>query len=220
VPGAEIAVRYLPGTRDAEVGGDFWDVAVMPAGEVALAVGDVAGHDITAAATMAQLRSAYRALRVHTSGPGHLIELVQGVWGSLDLHRMATSVFARLKPASGALCIASAGHPPPVVIEDGTARLADVTPTTPFGAPPRPAITWRHTLRPGGTVVLYTDGLVEDRDRPVGDGIGGLVAAARSGAHLAPERLADHLLTSLASEDRADDIALLILRRVAGRWPI
>lgn len=134
---------------------------------------------------------------------------------SLDLHRMATSVFARLQPGSGLLRVASAGHPPPVIIEDGAAWLADVVPTTPFGAPPRPVVTWQHSLKPGGLVVLYTDGLVEERDRPVGDGLRRLVATAGIGAGFGPERLADHLLSALPRDDRADDIALLILRRAA-----
>ncbi|HLH46966.1 MAG TPA: PAS domain S-box protein, partial [Acidimicrobiales bacterium] len=93
VPGVEVAVRYLPATSGVEVGGDFWDVSVLPHGDIALAVGDVAGHDMTAAATMAQLRSAARALRAPRPGdPAQLVTLLQAAWDQLDLERMATAV--------------------------------------------------------------------------------------------------------------------------------
>lgn len=211
--GVEVAVRYLPGTRDAEVGGDFWDLATMPSGEVAVAVGDVAGHDIRAAATMAQLRSACRALRAQTSSPAELISLLQRTWDQLDLDRIATAVFARLHPGTGRLTVASAGHPPPVVVEGSTASLADLRPAPPLGAPPADPVTWTATLSPGDAVVLYTDGLVEDRQRPIADGLQLLVEAAAAAPSTHAEALADHVLAALSGEDRGDDVALMVLRR-------
>lgn len=211
--GVELAVRYLPGTRDTEVGGDFWDVALLRSGEVAIAVGDVAGHDMTAAATMAQLRSACRALRAHTSGPAELISLVQDTWDQLDLERIATAVFARLQPETGLLRVASAGHPAPVVIEPGRVDFAPVVPSPPFGAPPAPPASWEVTVPPGTTLVFFTDGLVEDRGRSLDDGLDRLLVAARGAPSLEADVLADHLLAAMSGAARDDDVALLVMRR-------
>lgn len=212
--GVEVAVRYLPGTVDAEVGGDFWDLATMPTGEVAVAVGDVAGHDMRAAAIMAQVRSVCRALRPQTSSPAELVTLLQRTWDHLAVDRIATAVFARLHPATGRLTIASAGHPPPVVVDRSGARLPDLQVAPPLGAPPMPPATWTTTLPPGGAVVLYTDGLVEDRRRTIAEGLRLLVDAAASAPPSGAEAMADHLLTALSGEDRGDDVALMVLRRL------
>lgn len=211
VPGIELAVRYLPGTRDNEVGGDFWDVALMPSGELAIGVGDVAGHDITAAATMAQLRSACRALRAHASDPVSLIRVLHETWDHLDLERMATAVFARIDPRSRQLRVASAGHPAPVVISGGTARLLPLQPAPPFGAVPAPSTEWRETLSPGTALVFFTDGLIEDRGRNINDGLARLLDAASHAPSLAAEALADHILGAVSGDDRDDDVALLVM---------
>lgn len=213
VPGLEIAVRYLPSTGDAEVGGDFWDVDPQPGGDVALVIGDVAGHDMIAAAQMAQLRSVLRALRPQCSGPADLIERVQLTWDQLGLGRIATAVFARLEPGSGRLRIASAGHPPPVVVADGETFLPDVLPVPPFGGPSRPPHTWESTLPPGGALVFFTDGLVESRRRSIDEGLELLLAAVREAPSTDPDVLADHLLAALTTESRGDDIAVMTARR-------
>src|SRR5262249_38675451 len=154
VEGLEIAVRYLPGTGDVEVGGDFWDVSVLPDGSVALAVGDVEGHDMTAAASMAQLRSAIRALRTQASGPRELLELTGRAWEQLGLERMATACLAQLDPATGLLRVASAGHPPPLVVEPGSARYLPVLPAPALGAPPT-AVPGSEMIWPAGVAVVF-----------------------------------------------------------------
>lgn len=213
VPGVELAVRYLPGTADAEVGGDFWDVAVMPDGEVAVALGDVAGHDIQAAATMAQLRSACRALRAQTHGPDELVNIVHESWDQLGLDRIATAVFARLVPETGRLRIASAGHLPPLVVEPDRAWFPAVDPAPPLGAPsPALATAWVGELPRGATVLFYTDGLVEDRHRDLDEGTDRLVRAARTAPSLDAEPLLDHVLATVPGDDRADDVAVLAVR--------
>ena len=121
IPGLSTAVRYLAATQGVEVGGDFYDVVRLPDDQVALAVGDVVGHDITAAATMGQLNSVYRALLVDGPSPSAMIDRLQASWSLLGLQRMATALFAALDPATGQLAIASAGHLPPLVITDGRA---------------------------------------------------------------------------------------------------
>lgn len=213
VPDLDIAFRYVPGTRDAEVGGDFYDLLRLPSGEVALAVGDVGGHDLVAAATMGQLRSASRALIGRASGPADLIARIQESWDLLGVDRIATALFAFLDPRTGALRVASAGHPPPLVVHSGWAELLPLDPAAPFGAPPLPAVEWSGTLSPGAVLVSYTDGLVEDRTQDIELGTRRLVTAAVSAGTSDPELVCDAILAALAGEDRSDDVALLAVAR-------
>jgi serine phosphatase RsbU (regulator of sigma subunit)/PAS domain-containing protein/anti-sigma regulatory factor (Ser/Thr protein kinase) len=211
VSGLDVAVRYLAGTRDAEVGGDFWDYAELDNGDAAFLVGDVQGHDMVAAAQMAQLRSVCRALQ--TDGPAELLDAVQGSWSSLGLDRMATAIFARLDPATGRLRLASAGHPPPLIVEEGRTWVAPVEPVPPLGAPSVPAREWEGLLAPSASLVFYTDGLIESIDRDVDEGIANLVTTCLRAPSAEPEALADHILSGLANLDRSDDVAVLVVRR-------
>ncbi|MGY1653360.1 SpoIIE family protein phosphatase [Geodermatophilus sp. SYSU D01119] len=217
LPGLAVAARYLPGSRGADVGGDFHDVVPLPEGDVALAVGDVVGHDVTAAATMGQLRSVHRALLAERPGPAELVDRLHGSWPLLGLPRMATALFARLDPATGALRIASAGHLPPLLVAGGRAELLDVVPGRLLGAPPGPAPEWAGELPRGATLVLYTDGLVESRTADLDEGLARLrtvaADAARDGGATDPGVLADRLLAALTGPRRADDVALLALTR-------
>ncbi len=212
--GLEIAVRYLAATRGVEVGGDFYDVIRMPGGEIGLAVGDVVGHDITAAATMGQLRSVYRALLADGPAPGAVVERLQTGWPLLGLQRMATALFATLDPASGRLRIASAGHPPPVLLVGGRASFLPVPPSRMLGAPPSVADEWIGVLPEGASLILFTDGLVESRSADIDEGFALLLEAASSAGTSDPGALCDHLLAELTGAHRADDIALLVLTRV------
>jgi serine/threonine-protein kinase RsbW len=216
VPGLSVATRYLAASQGVDIGGDFYDVAAMPGGTVALAVGDVVGHDITAAATMGQLRAVYRALLVERPEPSAVIDRLQASWPFLGLRRMATALFATLDPVSGQLRIASAGHPPPVLVMDGRASLLPVVPARMLGAPPAPtpAAEWAGVLPPGATVVLYTDGLVESRTADIDVGLTSLLAEI-SRPFGSPDELCDRLLSSLASGHRGDDVALLALTRAS-----
>ena len=213
--GLSTAVRYLTATHGVEVGGDFYDVVALPDGQVALAVGDVVGHDITAAATMGQLTSVYRALLADRPTPGALIDRLQVGWPLLGLQRMATAMFATLHPASGQLRIASAGHLPPLLIVDGHAEVLPVRPSRMLGAPPAPAPTveWAGVLPVGATLVLFTDGLVESRTADLDAGMERLIAVAGRAATSEPDALCDLLLAELTGAHRDDDIALLVLTR-------
>ena len=216
IPGLSTAVRYLAATQGVEVGGDFYDVVRLPDDQVALAVGDVVGHDITAAATMGQLNSVYRALLVDGPSPSAMIDRLQASWSLLGLQRMATALFAALDPATGQLAIASAGHLPPLVITDGHAEFLPVQPSRMLGAPPAPApaLEWAGVLPVGATMVLFTDGLVESRSADLDEGLEHLLAAARRWATCDPDELCDRLLADLTGAHRADDIALLALTRL------
>ena len=214
VRGLSVAVRYLAASRGVDIGGDFYDVAVMPGNTVAVAVGDVVGHDITAAATMGQLRSVYRALLVERPEPSAVIGRLQASWPFLGLQRMATALFATLDPATGRLRIASAGHPPPVLVVDGSASLLPVEPSRMLGAPPGPsAVEWAGVLPRGGTVLLYTDGLVERRTADLDEGMASLLSVV-SEPFASPDELCDRVLDALAAGYRDDDIALLALTRL------
>ncbi|TFV63791.1 GAF domain-containing protein [Geodermatophilus sp. DF01-2] len=215
VAGLAAAVRYLPASRGADVGGDFYDVVPLPGDQVALAVGDVVGHDVTAAAVMGQLRSVYRALLADRPPPSAVIDRLQAGWSLLSLQRMATALFATLDPGSGRLRVASAGHLAPLLVTRGGAELLDVRPSRMLGAPPAPgpAVEWAGVLSRGATLVLYTDGLVESRDADLDRGLTALLdVAARSGT-ADPDELCDRLLAELAGGVRADDVALLAITR-------
>jgi serine/threonine-protein kinase RsbW len=216
VAGLSMAVRYLAATHGVEVGGDFYDVVVLPNQHVALAVGDVVGHDLTAAATMGQLTSVYRALLVERPSPSALIDRLQASWSLLGLQRMATALLAELDPATGQLRVASAGHLPPLLLTNGVAQLLPVRPSRLLGAPPAPApaLEWAGVLPVGSTLVLFTDGLVESRSADIDEGLAALLAAAASSGTSDPDLLCDRLLEELTGAHRADDIALLALTRL------
>ena len=215
LPGLSTAVRYLAATQGVDVGGDFYDVVQLPEQQVALAVGDVVGHDITAAATMGQLNSVYRALLVDRPAPSAMIDRLQASWPLLGMQRMATALFATLDPATGQLRIASAGHLPPLLISAGHAEFLPVAPSRMLGAPPAPApaLEWAGVLPVGATLVLFTDGLVESRSADLDEGLAHLLAAAADAGTSDPDELCDRLLADLTGAHRADDIALLALTR-------
>ncbi|MCU1605377.1 MAG: putative sensor protein [Modestobacter sp.] len=213
VPGVAVAVRYLAATRGVEVGGDFYDVVPLPGGQVAIAVGDVVGHDITAAATMGQLRSVYRAFLGGSPTPSAVIDRLQASWPLLGLQRMATALFATLDLPSGRLRMASAGHPPPLLVAGGRAEYLPVQPSRMLGAPPARAAEWTGVLPPGATLVLFTDGLVESRSTDIDAGLARLATSAVRTTTVDPDELVDRLLADLAGSYRADDIALLALTR-------
>ncbi|NEK57083.1 SpoIIE family protein phosphatase [Geodermatophilus sabuli] len=216
VPGLAVAVRYLAASQGADVGGDFYDVVPLAEDQVALAVGDVVGHDITAAAVMGQLRSVYRALLADRPTPSAVIGRLQAGWPLLGMQRMATALFATLDPRTGQLRVASAGHPPPVLVAGGQARLLDVRPSRMLGAPAStvPAAEWAEVLAPGATLLLYTDGLVESRTADLDAGLARLLAAAARAGTSDPDALCDRVLDELARGDRADDVALLAITRL------
>ena len=217
VAGLQMAVRYLAATQGVEVGGDFYDVVRLPDEQVALAVGDVVGHDITAAATMGQLNSVYRALLVDRPAPSAMIDRLQASWSLLGMQRMATALFGTLDPATGQLRIASAGHLSPLLLTAGHAEFLPVEPSRMLGATPAPApaLEWAGVLAPGATLVLFTDGLVESRSADIDIGLGHLLAAAEAAGTSDPDELCDRLLADLTGVHRADDIALLALTRTA-----
>ena len=212
-PGLSVAVRYLPSTRGAEVGGDWYDLVRHPSGASILAVGDVAGHDMGAAATMGAVRSGLRALMRHADDPASLVELLQFSWDDLVVDRMATLVVVFVDGKTGEFAVASAGHPPPLLVPAvGRPTFVEVDPAPPLGAGPQsPVGSVRGQLEPGDLLLLYTDGLIESREDSLEVGLGQLIEVAGN-AGTDPERLCSRILAGL-NRERTDDIALLAATR-------
>lgn len=219
VPGLDVAASYLPSSRLAEVGGDWFDVLPLSGGTVGLAVGDVVGHDLRAAAAMGQLRSLLRSYAWEGSAPGDVLDRIDGVVRGLDLADIATCVYARwASDGDGGvqLVYARAGHPPPMLrLPGGRVLRLDGSLRTPVGLPGLPAVPDATVDVPeGATLVLYTDGLVERRDRALAGGLTALedaLAAVPDGTAAAGVR--DALVDALVGAQQEDDVCLLVVRR-------
>jgi PAS domain S-box-containing protein len=220
VPGITLAARYVPATKDADIGGDWYDVVALPDGRLGIAIGDIAGHGLRAAATMGQLRMALRAYAIESESAGEVVARMQQLVRALGIPDMATVVYLVFDPDSGLLVFANAGHPPPLVIAPGgEALFLEEAVSPPLGTMPHAQHTESTArLSPGSTLVVFTDGLIERRGVSLRDGLERLRVAA-SGTTEDLESLADHLLTTMVEEDVEDDIALLVLQPIplAGR---
>ena len=211
VPGLALARRYLPGATGAFVGGD-WYQCVPVEGGVVLAMGDVMGHGMRSAARMGQLRAIVATLALEGHRPGDLLtRLAANSEELLDLE-LATLLVAHYDVASRTLTAASAGHPPPVVAAPGAEpAFLDVVPGPPIGTVPGVYAEQISVLDAGTTLVLYTDGLVENRDTDLDVGLERLRQALR-GVALPPDGVCEHVLATLGRLDGAeDDVALLVM---------
>ncbi|MEU8656193.1 GAF domain-containing SpoIIE family protein phosphatase [Actinoplanes philippinensis] len=216
LPGIELHARYLPAQDGAAVGGDWYDAFAQPDGSVVVAVGDVSGHDIEAAATMGQLRNLIRGDAYgRDEEPGALLTALDQTLHGLRVSASATAVLARVRTCwSGyEVGFANAGHPPPLLLlPDGQVQVWWVPPEPLLGLPPRdePRTTARRFVPAGSTLILYTDGLVEDREQLLDDGIARLSAVLRENASRSGDELCARLLE--VAPRRSDDIALLLVR--------
>ncbi|MFD7418052.1 PP2C family protein-serine/threonine phosphatase, partial [Kitasatospora purpeofusca] len=211
VPGLRAAVRYRPAAKRERVGGDWYDVMVLPDRQVLLAVGDVAGHGIGAATGMVALRHALRGLAVTGAGPGRLLEWANTVALREPEQVTATAVCVLLRPDDGSLRWARAGHLPPIRLAPGGAEVLPLPHGVLLGALADAEYEeYTAGLVPGDVLLLYTDGLVERRDRPVEESVDQLIrAAGPPGPDL--ERYLD-LLLELSPADTDDDTCLVAVR--------
>ncbi|MEV5435347.1 SpoIIE family protein phosphatase [Streptomyces sp. NPDC052682] len=222
VPGLRMTVRYLPAPHASQVGGDWYDAFPLSDGSTALAIGDVVGHDLEAAAGMAQVRNMLRAYAwAQEEPPSRIVErLDQAIQHITDV-TMATMIFARIEPAGDGhsrLSWTNAGHPPPLLIShDGVADyLTDghgILLGTGVGTP-RPDAT--AILPPGSTLVLYTDGLIEQPGQSLDTGLDRLRRHAAALVHRPLAAFTDQLLRRVRPPGNDDDVAVLALRTPAG----
>ncbi|MFC7828757.1 SpoIIE family protein phosphatase [Streptomyces sp. NPDC057375] len=219
----EVAHRYLPSASAAGIGGDWFDVIPLSGSRVGLVVGDVVGHGIPSTATMGRLCTAVRTLADVDLPPDelltHLDDLVAHLAavgpqeGEAEIAELgATCLYAVYDPVSRRLALAAAGHPAPaLLLPDGTTRIVTMTAGPPLGVGGLPFEATELELPEGSVVALYTDGLVEDRDRDVDHATAELCRALAAPA-TSLDALCDGVLKAVLPEEPGDDVALLLAR--------
>ncbi|MEU6947718.1 SpoIIE family protein phosphatase [Streptomyces sp. NPDC046316] len=207
--GLVVAARYRPAAAEYRVGGDWYDVQPLPSGKVLVAVGDVAGHGIDSVTGMVALHNAQRGLAITGESPRRLMEWLNEMTLRTSGHPTATAVCALYDPADRELVWASAGHLPLLLVRDGAARLIDPPQDVLLGAVPSYAYQERRTaLRPGDTLLLFTDGLIERRHDGLDDGLARLAAQAELVSGFSPDEQVERLL-DVADGDTDDDTSLV-----------
>ena len=194
ITGVEMAHRYLPGSHETEVGGDWFDVLPLSCGRVAFVIGDVMGRGLRAAAAMGQLRTAVRTLAVLDLMPDELLAQLDHLAMGIAQVQLATCVYAVFDPVTRELCFATAGHPPPLLRDpDGTAQFLPSPSGAPLGVGGVPFEAAPASVQDGARLLLYTDGLIESRGADLDDGLAAL-AAAFVAAPAGLDPLCDHVL--------------------------
>ena len=219
LPRARIAARYLVAGQEQAAGGDWFDAIPLDGGAVALVVGDVVGHGLTASAAMGQLRAVLAELLAAEDDLGHVLRRTDAFAARMPSLRAATLALVVLDPAAGTLRYTTCGHPPPLVIGvDGKARYLKGTGTGPLGTGSPPVLA-SSALAPGELVLLYSDGLVERPDQTIAEGMAELAvvatdaAANRDADPGAAERVCQLSVEVLTRTGHTDDITAL-----AAQW--
>jgi serine phosphatase RsbU (regulator of sigma subunit)/anti-sigma regulatory factor (Ser/Thr protein kinase) len=218
LPGIAVAARYLPGGAGA-VGGDWYDLIPLAGGRVGVAMGDVVGHGIGAASLMGQLRSGLRAYALDGHAPAGVLKRLDRLIRSLHPEGMATLLYLVYDPDGGTASFASAGHPPPLLLDpDDGARYVEDGVSVPLGVLRGASYSERTVaLAPGSTLVMYTDGVVERRGEALDTGLDLLKSAAVARPDDV-DGLCDHVLRTLLPDGPAsDDAALIALRVIPAR---
>jgi serine phosphatase RsbU (regulator of sigma subunit)/anti-sigma regulatory factor (Ser/Thr protein kinase) len=213
IEGVQLAARYLAGTAELDVGGDWFDAVTLPDGRVGLVVGDVVGKGVQAAATMAQLRNALRAFSLDRMKPSSTMSRLNRLAEEVVEAAFATIAYVVVDPDARVCRYTSAGHPPPLVAyPDGRVEFLEGGRGLPLGAASDTRYEQAVVELPLGSVLLlYTDGLIERRGRLIDDGLEQLRDVVRQGPR-EPEDLVEHILASMVESQRGDDIALLAVR--------
>ncbi|KOU95333.1 SpoIIE family protein phosphatase [Streptomyces sp. XY533] len=224
-PALETASRYLPAGTEAGVGGDWFDVIPLSGARVALVVGDVVGHGIRASATMGRLRTAVRTLADVDLPPDelltHLDDLIihlsadEGGREALDESAGGigtTCLYVVYDPVTRHCTLARAGHPPPAVVSpEGSVYLLDVPAGPPLGLGGLPFETLDVDLPEGSVLTLYTDGLLQPRERDIDEALDTMFGALAQPASTL-DTVCDRVLTALLTHRPDDDVALLVAR--------
>jgi serine phosphatase RsbU (regulator of sigma subunit) len=211
VEGYAICVRYVPASDQAEVGGDFYE-ALHWQDRLLVAIGDVQGHSLHAATVMGELRHALRAFASEGRSPLEIAGLVNRVLLNYHPNFLATLCLALLDPPSGELEIVNCGHIPPLIV-DGVSAAYQGEGGLLLGMPVHKPHTQHVVLPPGGTALLVTDGLIEERQVPLEDNMERLRVAAQDLAGVDVEAFSNHVMALFGA--REDDVAMIALRRSA-----
>jgi CheY-like chemotaxis protein len=209
VPGLAIAFRYVPASDQAEVGGDFYE-ALRWRDKMLMAIGDVQGHSLHAATVMGELRHALRAFATEGHPPLAITGLVNEVLTEYHPGIIATLCLALADPASGELEIVNCGHMPPLLVDGGNAAYVGEGGLL-LGAPMHEPHVEKTFLPPEGTLLLMTDGLVEDREVFLDVNLEKLRVAAVEAGGADAEAFVNHLMAIFGP--REDDMAMIALRR-------
>lgn len=212
-PGLELATRYL--TPEEPVGGDWYDVFTVPSGDLWVVTGDVAGHGLRAAVVMGRVRSALRAYSLLSSDPAEVLELTSRKVAHFEPEIMVTAVCATASFPYHRFRVATAGHPPPLMVPaDGPAYFAELPIGPPLGvAVKAPRCSATVAMPEAAVMVLYTDGLVERRSESLDDGMERLRRALRPGT---AEEACRHLTREMLDHGVHDDVAIVAVRRHEG----
>jgi len=216
IAGLELAARYLPADMPSLVGGDWYDAFRLPDGSLAVATGDVVGHDLDAAATMGQVRNALRAYAFSDEPPAGVLARLNRLLTGLGDNGLATALFGRIDPALRMFRWSCGGHPPPMLIGAAGVRLLSCPAGAMLGAVPASRARYADAhaaVEPDDVLVLYTDGLIERRDRDLDEGFAALARAAGDlrgrPADIVCAALMDRLLPH---QEHEDDVCVLVLR--------
>lgn len=216
VPGLTIAARYLPAQDYRDVGGDWYDVLALPDGRIGLAVGDVVGHDLRAAAAMGQLRALVRSYAWEGLPPSQVLDRCDQLVQGMELGVLATAVYAQLElagdDAGPRLQLCNAGHPEPLLRKES----GDVEPIIGWRSPLIGAVSVRRPQRAvdcaaGDVLLCYTDGIT-DLPGTDPDQRQALLRRVLAGVDPDPQRLCDELLTAMIPDGSPDDVVLLAVR--------
>lgn len=207
--GLEVAARYRAG-GGADVGGDWYDVLDLPGAGVAVVVGDVAGHGVTAATTMGHLQHALRAYALEDDSPGAILRRLNRLTQWALPGEVATAIVVVLDPDNERARIASAGHLPPLLIADGGTAYVDLDNGPALGVTAEAVYAEVEQAMGDATMLLFTDGLVERRGESIDVGLERL---ARSSAGATRDQLLDVLLSAVPDPDGTDDLAVVAVRR-------
>jgi hypothetical protein len=216
--GIEVSARYLPASENHSVGGDWYEGLLLDGNRIALVVGDVTGHGVAAAADMALLRGMVTALLHSGVAVADVFSEVSSVLRQRPGLLLATAALAVVDVAAETVTFATAGHPPPVLrLPDGQIRTLDTANAPIIGHASTRSVADIAPFPIGSLLVMFTDGLVERRDRPFDVGIGQVAAVlAALTEHVTPDELSDILLHELmGNRDGADDVALLVVEHRA-----
>ncbi|MGW1161168.1 SpoIIE family protein phosphatase [Streptomyces sp. NPDC002513] len=213
IPGLRVAARYLPASHGMDVGGDFYDLIRLSGTEAAAVIGDVQGHDVSAAGLMGQVRTAVHAYAVAGATPGEVLARTNRLLTDLDPDLLTSCLYAHIDMARHCADLATAGHVPPLLRPPGRpSEVLDLPPGPLLGVDPAADYpTTEVDLSPGTLLAVYTDGLIEthgtDHDVNIAD-----LAAVLSDAGGPLDGIADAMLAQAQpSGDRTDDTALLLL---------